>query len=148
MSRTFRLCIAFLAGAFVASQSFAQLDASTTCHLTAVPKDALRVAQPSTPTMFHFPDPRIVPLDYSGCLNTWIEGGFRLIEAKFEGGKIKWYRMGTGTNDVYCEYENDRVTKEVVSNAIRKQRDQLARQLRDQMPFCPPGEHLVPSKWR
>jgi hypothetical protein len=98
------------------------------------------------PDMLYYPDPRGVPPDYSGCLNTWAEGGARMIEAKFENGKIRWYRIGA--NDVYCEYENDRVVKEIVSEEMRRAIDRLPPQLKSQMKLCPPGARLIPSKWR
>ena len=92
--------------------------------------------------MFHFPYLRMVPQDYSGCLNTWFEGNVRVLEAKFVNGKIKWYRAGN--SDVFCEYENDRVTRQEVTEEVK-------RQMKETFPnyqFCPPGSELAPSKWR
>lgn len=124
---------------------FAQNNESMGCNLNAAPTNAVRKSAGSALPTLSFPDPETVPPNYSGCLNLWSEAGVRIVEAKFEKGAIRWYRLGD--NEVYCEYENNRPTKEMLSDAARKARDQLPPEIRTQIPMCPPGEFLVPSMW-
>ena len=130
---------------FVISMAIAQTSA-TTCNLSAPPEDAARASSSLIGEVLAYPDPKSVPTNYSGCLSTWVGGGVRMIEAKFENGKIRWYRMGD--NDLYCEYENDQVVKEVASERMRKGLEQYPPQMRSLIGLCPPGAQLIPSKWK
>ena len=57
-----------------------------------------------------YPDPRSVPNNYTGCLNTWFEGDGppRLATvARFSGGVTEWVRIPAyGLN---CEYKNNQL---------------------------------------
>jgi hypothetical protein len=125
---------------------------ANTCNLTKPPENSVRrIASqtPGEPTLLAFPDPKEVPADYNGCLNTWIATpgeDVRVVEARFVGGKVKWTRMGHG--EVYCEYENDRVIKEQVDAQLKKQTEAASPKGSLDSQFCPPGEALVPSKWK
>jgi len=131
-------------GLLVAAGAAAQqaLTAEATCSLSQIPANAVRVEVPQSPPLFHYPDPRSVPWDYSGCLNTWLEGNIRAMQARFNRGRVVWFRVGG--NDVYCEYENDRVVKQVVDESLRRKMADAGMTTS----YCPPGQDLVPAKWR
>jgi len=125
---------------------------ANTCNLTKPPENAIRrIASqtPGEPTLLAFPDPKEVPATYTGCLNTWMEmpdEAVRVVEARFVDGKIRWARMGKG--EVYCEYENDRVIKQQVDPELKKLTEAAFPKRSLDSEFCPPGEALVPSKWK
>jgi hypothetical protein len=139
-----RFCPLLLAGLFFATGAMAQqaLTAEATCNLSRIPDGAVRVEVPQSPPLFHYPDPRAVPKNYSGCLNTWLEGNVRAMQGRFINGKIAWFRVGD--HDVYCEYENDRVVKQVVDEGLRRKMAQSG----IVTSYCPPGEELIPARWR
>lgn len=139
-----RSSLLLAAGLLLARGAMAQpaLTADATCNLTQIPAGAVRIDVPPSPPLFQYPDPRAVPKDYSGCLNTWLEGNIRAMQARFERGKVVWFRVGG--NDVFCEYENDRVVRQIVSEDLRRQMAQAGMISN----YCPPGEDLAPSKWR
>jgi len=135
--------LSLLAGLLLAPAAAAQgFTAENTCNLAQMPATAVRVTEPPAEPVFHYPDPRAVPRDYSGCLNTWLDGNVRALQARFEKGRVVWFRVGG--NDVFCEYENDRVVKQFVSESLRRQMAEAGMISN----YCPPGEELVPSKWR
>jgi hypothetical protein len=140
------------AGLVLAGCSHVPLTESNTCDLAKPPENSIRrIASqtPDAPTLISFPDPKEVPANYSGCLNTWIAApgkDIRVVEAKFVDGRIKWSRMGKG--EIYCEYENDRVIKQEVDPELRKQMQAANPKASLDAEFCPPGAALVPSKWK
>lgn len=137
------LTLALSAVLFYAPGAAAQaLNAETTCNLVQMPATAVRVTAPPAEPVFHYPDPRIVPADYSGCLNTWLDGNIRAMQARFEQGKVVWFRVGN--NDVFCEYESDRVVKQVVAESLRRQVAESGMIVT----YCPPGQELSPPRWR
>lgn len=144
MPRSYRPALLLLAGLPFAPGALAQqaLTVETTCNLRDIPAQAVRVEVPQSPALFHFPDPRSVPHDYSGCLNTWFEGNVRAMQARFNRGKVAWFRVGN--NDVYCEYQDDRVVKQFVDEGLRRKMAESGLLSN----YCPPGEELIPSKWR
>lgn len=144
MLRHCRTAVLLLPCLLLASSAAAQqaLTVETTCGLSQIPVNAVRVEVPQSPPLFHYPDPRAVPGDYSGCLNTWLEGNIRAMQARFNRGRVVWFRVGG--NDVYCEYENDRVVKEVVDEGLRRKMAEAGMTAR----YCPPGQDLIPSRWR
>ncbi len=144
MPRCFRPALPLLFCLLLASGAAAQSASTieTTCGLSQIPANAVRVEVPQSPPLFHYPDPRSVPQDYTGCLNTWLEGNIPAMQARFFRGRIVWFRVGG--NDVYCEYENDRVVKQVVDEALRRKMAEAGMVAT----YCPPGHELIPSKWR
>lgn len=118
------------------------LTIETTCGLTRIPDNAVRIEVPPSPPLFQYPDPRAVPKNYTGCLNTWLEGNIPAMQGRFFQGRIVWFKVGG--NDVYCEYENDRVVKQVVDEALRRKMAEAGMMAT----YCPPGHELIPSKWR
>jgi hypothetical protein len=140
-----RLSVFFLSCGLLFAADAAAQQAHTveaTCSLSQIPADAVRVDVPQSPPLFHYPDPRAVPKDFSGCLNTWLEGNIRAMQARFYLGKVVWFRVGG--NDVYCEYENDRVVKQVVDDSLRRKMAEAGMTAS----YCPPGQDLIPSRWR
>lgn len=128
----------------LAVQAATAAELPNTCGLAAPPKDALRLQQPPAPLMFQYPDPSRVPAAYTGCLNTWLENGQKVMEARFDKGRIVHYRMGH--DDVACDYRDARVIREVVSDEMRRQVAQLPPEARADMRFCPSSEQLLPAR--
>jgi hypothetical protein len=92
-----------------------------------------------------FPDPKSVPDNFTGCLNTWLalsNEDVRIFEAKFVDGKIRWLKSGSG--QLYCEYEGDRVVRQHVAPEVIKEMEVAF----PKFEFCPPGSTLGPSKWK
>lgn len=133
----------------IAGGAAAQWTDANTCNLDKPPTNAQRQLasdRPGAPTVISFPDPRAVPVNYTGCLNIWFAlptEDVRVLEAKFVDGKIRWGKLGKG--EIYCEYEDDKVVKQQVDPEVEKR----AEALYPKPPvFCPPGTELVPSMWK
>lgn len=124
------LCLFFDAAVVVAQPV---LDESTTCNVQTVPEGAIRQPQIGGAVTLHYPDPRSVPADYSGCLNSWAVVGENTVPAfvaKFERGVIQFWKMAA--MNVVCSYEDGQLVREKSSNAS----------------MCPPAREVALKKWQ
>jgi hypothetical protein len=78
--------------------------------MTQPPKEAVRKALPGGMAEIKYPDPRIVPNNYTGCLNTWLEGvgpPALTTVARFKNGVTE--SVGIPAYGLNCEYKNNRL---------------------------------------
>ncbi len=93
-----------------AGPAVAQSSGSNTCKLEQPPNEAVRRVLPGGMAEIKYPDPRTVPNNYTGCLNTWLEGvgpPVLIAVAKFKDGVTESVRIPAYGLD--CAYENNRL---------------------------------------
>lgn len=109
------------------------IDEAPACNVQVVPKEAVRLPQNGGLVTLHYPDPRSVPADYSGCLNSWAVIGNKTVPmfvSKFDKGVIQSWKMAE--MNVVCNYENG----------------QLARDKSVSASMCPPAREVTLKKWQ
>ncbi len=103
------------------------------CDIKIAPKDALRhPLDGDTLATLHYPDPRSVPDDYSGCLNIWFEAdgrSFLTAVIRFKKGQL--VSLTDPERNMGCHYDNGRLIKEKSAPAE----------------LCPPSGGTV-SEWK
>lgn len=133
--------IAFLIS--TASAARAAFDVSNTCSLAVLPQGAVMWGKAPS-TLRIFPDPKLLPDDYSGCIGFWQQDGIRAYEIKYNKGAKVYYRLGeVQSYMVHCDYKDNIVTRQDVSNAFRRKlgwppADSSAASAVPKMDFCPP----------
>ena len=128
--RSLILCLSCFATVVVAQPA---VDESTTCSVQAAPAEAIRQPQIGGVITLHYPDPRSVPADYSGCLNSWAVVGEETTPAfvaKFDKGVIQYWKAAA--MNITCAYEGGQLIKEKSTNS----------------PMCPPARELALKKWQ
>jgi hypothetical protein len=91
-----------------AGSTFAQPAGIDTCGMKQPPEGALRRTLPGGMAEIKYPDPRTVPNDYTGCLNTWLDGigpPALLTVARFRNGITE--SVSIPAHGLNCEYQND-----------------------------------------
>jgi len=108
-------------------------DESTACNIQAVPEEAIREPQIGGAVTVYYPNPRTLPADYSGCLNSWIVVGEKTTPAfvaKFDKGVIQFWKAAA--MNITCSYEGGQLVHAKSTNAS----------------MCPPAREITLKKWQ
>lgn len=131
-ARSFLMVFLTLCLLFIGLNVEAESDTNKNCEINAAPENALSLKQANGAfSTVHYPDPKLVSDDYSGCLNIWFEGNGKVAlmsRAVFKNGQLQELQMPE--LNVVCYYNNGKLAQDKSS------------------PQCPPSKGGAISAWR